>query len=347
MPGNISSVNNIPRNSNTIDQTSQLAKGLGLSTKSAEVINQAMNILSQSGIKIQNTAVRSDATGTPTGATGIPTLDDPADAKAYELNLEKLISYIQLDNEERQTEMARDRIETYKNELSAEHETRNKNIQKTLKDMEKAAASQRRNSIFGWIMTALAVVAAVVACVATGGLATGAVVAAGLALTCQILNETGAMESITGSIAKGLEKLGMDKEIAEIVAQVAITVVIVAASIAAGNIGGAATTATGTLKAIVDVAQPALKVATGVMGLTSLVSGGVGAYQNYKAGMDQADVTEMEKYIAMIRQKLEESQQELQAILELIQNNISNLATMLSSATDTSEEIATRMGQMA
>jgi hypothetical protein len=196
-------------------------------------------------------------------------------------------------------------------------------------------------------MTALAVVAAVVACVATGGLAVGAVVAAGLALTCQILNETGVMEKLTEKLAQGLQKLGLSKDAAEIVAQVAIAVAIVAASIAAGNIGSAAIKATGAVKTFVDIALPALKIATGVMGVTSLVSTGVGAYDNYKSGMSQADLSETEKIITAIRQKLEESQEELEAILDAIQNCIGQLAQLLASATDTSEEIVRKMGQMA
>ena len=337
--------NNIPRS--TINDGANFAKGLGLDTKASEIVNQALSLLGEAGVKVQNTATRTDSTGTPTGANGVPVLDNPDDVKAAEANLEKLIAYLQLDNDERQAAMAKDRIDTLKGSLESEHASRKKQIEKTLSDMQKAADSQKRNKIFGWIMTALAVVAAVVACVATGGLATGAVVAAGIALTCQVLNETGVMEKLTEKLAKGLESLGLSKEAAQIVAQVAIAVVIIAASIAAGNIGGAASSATGAVKTFTDIAVPALKVATGVMGGFSLLSTGVGAYDNFKSGMSQADLTETEKYITAIRQKLEESQDELQQILEALQNCISQLADLLSSATDTSDEIANQIGQMA
>ncbi len=337
--------NNIPRS--TINDGANFAKGLGLDTKASEIVNQALSLLGDAGIKIRNTATRTDSTGTPTGANGVPALDNPDDVKAREANLEKLVAYLQLDNDERQAEMAKGRINLLKDSLSSEHTARKEKIEKTLKDMEKANASQKRNKIFGWIMTALAVVAAVVACVATGGLATGAVVAAGIALTCQILNETGVMEKLTDKLAEGLQKLGLSKQAAQIVAQVAIAVVIIAASIAAGNIGGAAGSATGAVKTFTDVAVPALKVATGVMGGISLLSTGVGAYDSFKSGMSQADLTETEKYITAIRQKLEESQEELEAILDAIQNCIGQLAQLLASATDTSEEIVRKMGQMA
>lgn len=324
-----------------------VAKGLGLSAKASEVVNQALSLLGDAGVKVTNTATRTDATGTPTGATGAPVLDNPDDQAAVEANLERLIAFLQLDNDERQAQLARDRIESLKASLKTEHEGRAKKIQKSLDDMDKAAASQKRNKIFGWLMTALAIVAAVIACVATGGLATGAVVAAGIALTCQILNETGVMEKLTDKLAEGLEKLGLSKEASKIVAQVAVTLVIVAACIASGSLGSAVGNVSNAVKAAMDVIQPILKIATGVMGGVSLVSGTVGAFQNYHSGLSQADVKETEKFIALLRQKLEESQDELQEILDMIRNLIGQLADLLASSTDTSEEIAQQIGQMA
>jgi hypothetical protein len=141
--------------------------------------------------------------------------------------------------------------------------------------------------------------------------------------------------------------MGMDKDTAKIVAQVAVTVAIIAASIAAGSIGNAASTASQAVKEITDVIQPILKMVTAYTGVVALASSGVGAYDTYQSGMSQADLKEAEKFIALLRQKLEESQEELQQILELIQNCIGQLADLLSSSTDTSEEIASKMGQMA
>ena len=343
---NINNINpSVPRQNPEIGDN--FAKSLGISEKATEIVNQALSLLGVSGVKVTTPPTRTDATGTPNGATGAPVLDNPADEAAVEANLERLIAFLQLDNDERQAQLAQERIETLKNSLKSEHEGRAKKIQKSLDDMDKAAASQKRNRIFGWLMTALAVVAAVVACVATGGLATGAVVAAGIALTCQILNETGVMEKLTDKLAEGLEKLGLSKEAAKVVAQVAVTVAIVAASIAAGNLGSVAGNVSAAVKAAMEVVRPIVSITTGVMGGISLVSGAVGAVDSYHAGMSEADVKETEKFIAALRQKLEESEEELQQILEMIQNFIGQLADLLSSSTDTSEEIASKIGQMA
>ena len=329
------------------DGSDAITDGLGLSAKAAEVVNQALSLLGETGVKIQNTAVRSDATGTPAGATGTPVLDNPDDKAAKEANLERLIAYLQLDSDEKQAKMAEDRINLLKGTLETEHADRAKKIDKAIKDMEKAAESQKRNKIFGWIMTGLAIFAAVVACVATGGIAVGAVIAAGIALTCQILDETGVMDKAVKGLAKGLEKLGMSKQAAEITAQVAITVAILAMSLAAGNVGGFGVAISDTVKAVTDVLRPIVAIATGIMGAATAVSTGIGAAQNYEAGMDQADVTETEKFLVAIRKKLEDAEDELQQILDALQACVGNLAELLASATNTGDEIAQKIGQMA
>jgi hypothetical protein len=355
MPGEIPTVNtNVARQTSSIDTAAQLAKGLGLSEKATEAIKEVAALLGSRSVNVAAAAAPKGEAGTVAGANGVPALDNPDDEKAKEADLEKLVAYLQLENEKEQAEQAKNRIETMKGELEVEHNDRKEKIQKSLDDMESAAKARKRSSIFGWLMTGLAILAAVVACVATGGIAVGAVVGAGIALTAQILNETGAMEKIVGAISKGLQSLGMSKMAADIVAQVAITLVIVAASLGAGGLGSAATGATQLTSTIGQALQhgaqlikPALTIATGIIGATSTVSSGVGAYQNYKAGMSQADLTETEKYMAIIQQRLDEAEEELQAILEQIQNLVGQIAQLLSSETDTVDEIAMQMGQMA
>ena len=201
-------INSIPAGKmpSTIDQTADFAKGLGLSDKATETIKNIAALLGGRNVSV-NTNPRADGaeTGRPTGSTGVPALDNPADIKQLEQNLEKLLSYIQMDNEERQTAMAKDRIDMQKDALDAERNNRSEKIEKSLKDMDKAAESRKASKIFGWLMTALAVVAAVVACIATGGLAVGPVIGAAIAIGCQVLNETGVMDKIVEKLAKGLE----------------------------------------------------------------------------------------------------------------------------------------------
>jgi hypothetical protein len=334
----------------TLDQFSKLA---GDSTKTKEVLGKALEVLAGANVKIMRTDDTS-ATGVgekkTTGATNVPSLDNPADLKQLEQNLEKLLSYLQMDNEERQTEMAKDRIEIQKDTIDTERKNRSEKIDKSLKDMDKAAESRKASKVFGWLMTALAVVAAVVACVATGGLAVGPVVGAGIAIACQVLNETGVMDKIVEKLAEGLQGLGMSKQAAQIMAQVLITVAIMAASLGSGLAGGGASAVSNAIKGAAEAMEKvraAIAIATMIVGAASTITGGVGAYQNYQAGMSQADVKETEKVIAALKQRLEESEEELEAILQQLQAAVAQVAELLSSATNTSDEIAQNIGAMA
>lgn len=342
-----------PRTTPNVDLAASLSKGLGLSEKATQAVKEVAAILGNRSVNVTAPAASRNETGTVAGPSGVPVLDNPDDEKAKEADLEKLIAYLQLENSKEQAEAAKARIDSIKGELEVEHKDRKAKMDKSLKDMEEAAAARKRNSFFGWLMTGLAILGAIVACVATGGVAVGAVIGAGIALTAQILNETGVMEKIVGGLSDALQSLGMSKMAADIVAQVAITAVIIAASVGAGAAGAAGkvtelTSALGKiLQSAAQAVAPALQISTGIIGLGSTISGGVGAYQSFKAGMSQADVTETEKFLAVIQQKMEEAEEELEKILQMIQDLVGQIAQLLSSQTDTTAEIAMQMGQMA
>jgi hypothetical protein len=340
MPDGIN-LNTKPATQNSMIE--QFSKMSGDSTKTKEVLSKALEVLSGANVKVTMGGDTTATTGErkTSGATSTPALDNPSDPTQVQANLEKLVAYLKLDSDERQSEMAKNRIETNKATLENEYETRKAEIQETLDKMDAAERTRKANKVFGWLMTALAVVVAVAACVATGGIATGAVIGAVIALGCQILNETGAMEKITDGLADGLQKMGMSKQAAQIVAQVAISAVILAASLGAGFAGA------GALAEMAKEVATAIKVATTVVGLASLGSSAAGVYQNYKAGTAQADLTETEKFITQLQQRLKESEEELKKILETLQNAISQVVDILSSATDTSSLIAQNIGQMA
>jgi hypothetical protein len=340
------------------DQAAENAKANGTSAKATDLARQVASLLGGRGVTVTASAAPAKETGTPAGATGAPALDNPDDAKALAANLEKLIAYLQLDNDERQAEMARDRIETNKASYQTEHAARKEKIQESLDKIADAEKSRKASKVFGWLMAALAVVVAVVACIATGGIAVGAVVGALVAVGLQLANELGAMDKLTEGIAELFEKAGMSKEAAKIAAAVFVTVAIIAASVACGaganalatklGVAGKALFATSeAVKATAECAKEILSNISRFVQIGSVVAGGTGAYLGYRAGMSQAEATETEKFMAALKQRMEESQEELEAILQAIQNAISQIADMLSSATDTSDEIARNIGQMA
>ena len=56
---------------------------------------------------------------------------------------------------------------------------------------------------------------------------------------------------------------------------------------------------------------------------------------------------ELQKFITMLQQRLDESEEELQLIVDQIQSAIGKIADLITSATDQSAEIANNIGQMA
>jgi len=333
-----------------VNQVADFAKGLNLSEKGQAAIRDVVALLAtERNVRVTNTQANARTeTGTVNGPTGTPAIDDPDSQQSLEADLEKLLLYLQLDNLEQQAAEAKKRIEAQKDTLQSQHTERLEKLKESLDKMDEAAKASLFSKIFGWIMAAVAVVVAVAACVATGGLALGPVLAAVIAVGAMVLNETGAMADIVKGLAGLLEDMGMSKEAAQVVAQVAIAVAILAATLACGGAGagalsGTMTTAQQTAQTIQKLAEVAMKV----IAVGSVLANGVSAYQNYKSGEAQADLTETNKILQLIRQRLEESEDELQKILDQIQNVFSDIVAILDSETDTQKSIANQMGQMA
>ena len=347
-------------------QFEQVGKLAGDSTKAKEIVDKAVEILAGTNVKItrgDDTSVGGTAERKTFGANNIPVLDNPDDAKAKNVDLAKLISYLQLDNQERQTEMAKDRIEMQKEGLDTEQKDRMKQIDESIKKMEKAEKASKISRIFGWIGAVLAVAAAVALTIVTGGMAAGfAIAGAVMAVTALTLTETGAMDTLVEKLADHLqEKYGWDRNKAMLAASLIVNISIMAlqlgcsigsmvSGIAAAGKAAADAAATGA-KAVGEAAKisgAAMQTAKTVQnGITVANTGGITTYMTYKSEGAKADTTELAKFITMLQQRLEESQEELQKILEQIQSGIGEIAQMISSATDTSTEIAQNIGQMA
>ena len=362
MSGEITNVTR-PVVPNAINEAANLAKGAGIAASAAEVVRDVAAILSSRSVNVVNVASGTEQPGQPAGATGVPALDNPADLKQLEENLEKLIAYLQLDNEERQAEMAKERIETQKESIASEHKDRQAKIDETLKKMEDAAKSRLANRIFGWLGAIVAVAAAVAAVaftIVTGGagaVAAGfAVAGAVVAVGALIMSETGATDKLTKMLAESLEKAGLSKNAAKIAAALIINLSIMAVSLGC-SVGGMVSGFASAGKAIMDMAtmavrvakmaQTAASIASTAVGVGALAAGTAATATSYQVGLAQADLSELEKIMAELQRRLDESEEELNAILEAIQNGLGQIAAILASATDTQTEIAGQIGQMA
>ncbi len=345
---------------NIIQQSADATTNPLISAKAKQAVQDVSALFSGLGVKVLTQLVRNDGTGTPSGPTSIPALDDPADLQQLEANLEKLLAYLQLDNEERQAEMAKERIEIQKDTLATEHKERGEKIKETIEKMDEAAKSRLANRIFGWLGAILAVVAAVVAvgvAIASGGagaVAAGfAVAGAIVAVTNLVLSETGVMDKMVESLAKSLKESGMSNEKAQLWASLIINLTFMAASLVCGfggmgaSIAQLSKAAVQSVSAVARAIQTASTIANSTVGVGGLAAGIANTVTGYNSQMSEADVTELARIIAELQRRLDESEEELQALLEAIQNNLGQIAELLASETDTQSEIANQIGQMA
>lgn len=351
---------NVPKTQYQGVDTEQLTKLAGDSTKAREIISKAVEILAGANLNVKqsdNATATGGAERKTTGATNVPALDNPADIKQIEANLAKLIAYLQLDNEERQTQMAKDRIDLQKSTLDVEHDNRMKEIDKSIQKMKDAEKASLASRIFGWIGAVLAVAAAVALTIVTGGMAAGfAIAGAVLAVTSLVLNETGAMDAMVEKLAEALKDSGMTSSNAKLAASLIINLSIAALSLGC-SIGGmvsgvaaAGSAMANASKTAVDIAktvQNIVTIANTGVAVGSLAAGGASTYYTHRSENAKADVTELEKFMTQLRQRLDESEEELEQLLQQIQAGIGKVAELLASATDTSNEIAHNLGQMA
>lgn len=332
------------------DQVMNMTKDLGLSEKGVELVNKACEILGRSNVTVTNKTETAGDVGKPTGATGLPELDNPDSKMNRKELLEKLIAYLQLDNEKRQTEMAKDRIETNKASLELEHKNRKEKINKSLEEMDKAEKAAKASRIFGWLGAIIAVVAAVIVTIATGGVAAGfAIAGAVVAVASLVANETGLTEKLIDELAKSFEKSGMSTNDAKFKAALIVNLSVMAVGLicSGGSMVGGIVSAGKSVSDMLRLAQTIMTITNTVVGAGGLVSGGVNTAFQFLSENAKADVSETEKMLQELQRRLQESEEELQKLIDEIEANLGDLAELLNSATNTETEIANNIGEMA
>ncbi len=374
-----------PQRPSYVDQTAEVAKGQGVSDDYyTEIVS---TVLSLCGLKDPLTVTKTPSNanaGLQDGPTGVPSLDNPSDRKQLEKDLEKLIAYLQLDNDKRQTEMAKHRIEVQKSEVEERHAAQMEKLKESMDALNFSNGMGLGMKIFGWVMAAAAVAMAVVASVASGGAAAVPIAAAVMSVVMATATTTGGMEKATELATDAFEWMGMGKDGAAIAGAIAVAVGAILLSLAcvgitylatrapaeiakavgegakagasiasnasnAASSGGKAATeaATTALQTLMKDVQKWMLVGTTGVGMVGTVASGVASYHGYEAGLTQSELSEIEKFLAIMRQRVDESQEELEILLQQIQGTISNLIKILDSATDTQMEIAQQMGAMA
>lgn len=288
-----------------------------------DIINQAVQVL-QNPDTIRALAERNKVAIREL----VPEIDDAEleDLSTDMAELEQLMALLTLESDEEQAKVIATRIDAKVKEMETHHEKVLQKVQSAIDEAVRQQEIQEKNKILGWIMTALAVFAAVVAIAATaitggGSLAIVGCCIAGVSalfsLTNQVLDATGVIEKSINSRAEKLaEKKGISFDAAKkqlmkeyqvgmLVAQCVLALASICFSVASLATAG---------KAAADIGETAAKVLKGVRGLqvclqiASLATSGVSTANAWKL-----------LFVTKEEAKLQAELQELKAILEKIQ----------------------------
>ena len=294
------------------------------------------------------------ATSGMQGSSGAPILDDPEDLEALQQDLERLVAFLQMDNDQRQSELARKRIDSQQAVMEAEHQNRLGKIDESIKAAKKAEKAAKASRILGILGAILAVVTAVVVTIATGGVAAGlAWAGAALAVTQFVLDVSGGGEAIVDAMAKSMAKtFNLDKAKAKAWASGVYSAIFVVAGLATAGVSiglsavKAAKTAADVMNTATRVALFSTQIANIAMGIVGASVGAAQTSYSYDASNAGADVKDVNRYVAILQQMLEESEEELQQILDQLQSLFSQLVAIIQSKTETGNLIVENMSQM-
>ena len=282
-----------------------------------------------------------------------PELDPPSPVGDSTAALERLLAKLLLESNAQQLCLTKERIEANQMEVHARHEEQMSKLQESLNEASKAEKGSTASRVFSWIFTALSVVTAAAACIATGGIAVPAVVGAAIAVGMLALSESGAMETLTNALSDSIkQQFNCNSTKAEIGAQVVLTALLLTLSIGTmigGGIGSAACLANRAISTSVHVAQAIQKgatIANGAVGLAATTTQGVVTEKRYEAQTLQADAAEISQFLTLLQTTLQNEEETLQTLLEAHQATLSSLTGMLERDTRAQYEIDARIGAM-
>ena len=179
-----------------------------------------------------------------------------------------------------------------------------------------------------------------------------AIASAVVAVTSQILNETGGMEKINGALADSIQStFGVDRQKAKMWAQIVSGVIVMALQLGTGIAGGSALPAA-LSKLGLSIASTANFAYGMFLGGTLLSAGGIGIQgynisAQYDSATTSAEVTDAKAWLQLIQQMLDETQEELEEIVSKMNNLLSHMFEVLKSELEEQKTIANQIGQMA
>jgi hypothetical protein len=291
----------------------------------------------------------------PKNDPGKPTL--PAPETGVNTDLAQLLLKLRTETDEKQLKAAVEFIKTNKSRLEGKHKERVKKILDAAKKAENAAKAGKAGKVFGWVCLAVTVVAAVAACVATGGLAVGPCIGALMSIGMMVMQETGGMDKIMELSTDMFKAMGFGEPTAQILGAVLVTLIIVVISWktpgkAVSMIGKMTKLTNGVRKfgkmaAMADKFSRATAISTKVgtyggiiAGFAGGVTGGVAGYYQGQSLNDQADAKELAKFIAKMQQQMDDEQDTIQNLVEQLQSGVAIVMDIMKSESETKNQIS-------
>lgn len=155
------------------------------------------------------------------------------------VDLASMMMSLRSKTEHAQLATSSENIKAIKEKKATFAEKRLDDLNKMLKEFDKAEKSGKLGKIFGWIAAAATILAGALLMVA-GGAGAALIVAGAAMMACMALQETGAMEVIMEGLQDFGMMMGMNEEQAAIFATCVVATAIIAMSIAAGCVAGPA-----------------------------------------------------------------------------------------------------------
>lgn len=339
-----------------------------------KTVNEAIQILN-SNEAAKYGGVNKHAHGMSHVITGTAEIDEPDSEAAQAVDFEKLLALLQLECDMEQLKHLKRTVSTLLEKLKGQHSATMNKMSKAIDKAVEAEKARKRNGIFGWVMTAIAVIAAIATTIVTAGSAApgaamivGCVlgcVGAGIGLTNQILQATGAMDKIIDHFAeKYAKKHGctMNKareRVSQIMqfAQMALTVALSLASISC-TITGLVNIA----KSTAALGQSAYRLSAGAIKAAKIVSAGCqilslggGTAQSILAFLDldlqrdaaklQAALMMLQKLLERIQEMIEKNQKALLFMMEKVQGDFSRLFEIMTCGEATVDQILSKFSQ--
>ena len=229
-------------------------------------------------------------------------------------------------------------------------------IDKSIEEAKKQEKAAKASKFLSWLGAIFACIITTVVTVCTGGLAAGfAIAGAALAVSSAVPSTPGADKEIMKWMSGVLQDLhpNWSKQDCDAWAQGifgACELVRGLATSIGGGVSAARAAAKGVAGAVklsqtaAKVMRLAMNIGNGVMQTASLATTAATTATGYMAGRAQADATEAQAVLQKLQKFLEESEEDLQAILEQIANTGSQMLELLESKTDTLNKINQEIG---